>query len=397
MLLNNRYASALEHFGTENSLFPGIHSVVSGHRYYSPSLGRFINRDPIEEQGGINLYGFCRNNSVNKWDYLGNVLVDQVFMAPDDDGQDTIFIQGGHFDSVGMADAWNNQRSFGQAKNYYSVTNPLTGKKEVVRATSKAEAEAMVGASTASHQSSSLLNHSLAAGLLPVGQPLSYSEDADDTAPDIAGQNIYITSAGDSVPLTPGSLTMSKIRGLNMDALDGATILRLLGRRTPFGLEGINVTAAKLTLYANQGDAQLAQVRAIGFMASAVNLLTSIFQPRGSAPMQAGAWSAGFALDAPGVTVLGSMRDVAPYLVRDGFNTLRIGNYQLLAPEVVDAINSNFIRIALQRGDNFWLVTDPVAHSAASLQYGFQSRYLNLEIPMLNVGRSVNIHTGPLP
>jgi hypothetical protein len=34
-------------------------------------LGRFINRDPIEEQGGLNLYAFCRNDGVNKWDYLG--------------------------------------------------------------------------------------------------------------------------------------------------------------------------------------------------------------------------------------------------------------------------------------------------------------------------------------
>jgi len=36
-----------------------------GSRYYSPSLGRFINRDPIEEAGGLNLYGFCGNDGVN--------------------------------------------------------------------------------------------------------------------------------------------------------------------------------------------------------------------------------------------------------------------------------------------------------------------------------------------
>jgi RHS repeat-associated protein len=30
-----------------------------------PSLGRFINRDPIEEAGGLNLYGFCRNDAIN--------------------------------------------------------------------------------------------------------------------------------------------------------------------------------------------------------------------------------------------------------------------------------------------------------------------------------------------
>ena len=104
-------------------------------------------------------------------------------------------------------------------------------------------------------------------------------------APKSGGQNVYITSAGDSVPLTPGSLTMSQIRSLNMDALDGATILRLLGRRTPFGLENINITAAKLALYANQGDAQLAQVRAIGFLAAAGPLLISTIQPRANAPM----------------------------------------------------------------------------------------------------------------
>lgn len=45
--------------------------VYYGHRFYSPTLGRFINKDPIEEQGGLNLYSFCFNNSVNAWDVLG--------------------------------------------------------------------------------------------------------------------------------------------------------------------------------------------------------------------------------------------------------------------------------------------------------------------------------------
>jgi RHS repeat-associated protein len=45
--------------------------VYYGLRYYSPSLGRFINKDPIEEQGGLNLYAFCGNNGVNYWDVLG--------------------------------------------------------------------------------------------------------------------------------------------------------------------------------------------------------------------------------------------------------------------------------------------------------------------------------------
>jgi RHS repeat-associated protein len=42
-----------------------------GYRYYDSVTGSWINRDPIEEDGGLNLYGFVRNNGINKWDYLG--------------------------------------------------------------------------------------------------------------------------------------------------------------------------------------------------------------------------------------------------------------------------------------------------------------------------------------
>lgn len=45
--------------------------IYYGLRYYSPSLGRFVCRDPKEEMGGINLYAFIRNNAVNGYDYLG--------------------------------------------------------------------------------------------------------------------------------------------------------------------------------------------------------------------------------------------------------------------------------------------------------------------------------------
>ncbi|MDD4350538.1 MAG: RHS repeat-associated core domain-containing protein, partial [Opitutales bacterium] len=42
-----------------------------GYRYYDPSTGRWLNRDPIEESGGLNLYGFVGNDAVNRWDLLG--------------------------------------------------------------------------------------------------------------------------------------------------------------------------------------------------------------------------------------------------------------------------------------------------------------------------------------
>ncbi len=33
----------------------------------------WLNRDPINEWGGLNLYGFVQNDPVNRWDYLGKL------------------------------------------------------------------------------------------------------------------------------------------------------------------------------------------------------------------------------------------------------------------------------------------------------------------------------------
>ena len=40
-------------------------------RSYSPALGCWLNRDPIEEEGGVNLYGFLGNNQICITDVLG--------------------------------------------------------------------------------------------------------------------------------------------------------------------------------------------------------------------------------------------------------------------------------------------------------------------------------------
>jgi len=42
-----------------------------GFRYYNPELGRWLNRDPIGENGGINIYLFSLNDPVGKCDRLG--------------------------------------------------------------------------------------------------------------------------------------------------------------------------------------------------------------------------------------------------------------------------------------------------------------------------------------
>ncbi len=44
--------------------------IYYNYRHYSPILGRWLSRDPIEEQGGLNLYAFCKNSFSNA-DILG--------------------------------------------------------------------------------------------------------------------------------------------------------------------------------------------------------------------------------------------------------------------------------------------------------------------------------------
>ena len=45
--------------------------VYYNYRYYSPGLGRWLSRDPVEEQGGWNLYNFIFNNPFSQFDALG--------------------------------------------------------------------------------------------------------------------------------------------------------------------------------------------------------------------------------------------------------------------------------------------------------------------------------------
>jgi RHS repeat-associated protein len=47
-----------------------------GFRFYDPNLQRWINRDPIEEEGGINLYTFLFNDAANLLDAFGLIDLD---------------------------------------------------------------------------------------------------------------------------------------------------------------------------------------------------------------------------------------------------------------------------------------------------------------------------------
>ncbi|MGH8019572.1 MAG: RHS repeat-associated core domain-containing protein, partial [Opitutaceae bacterium] len=94
------------------------------HRYYSPSQGRFISRDPIAENGGLNLYAYCGNDPVGKWDYLGTCF--------------DIEFGGGYYDDeygygfgfdFGSGNCWDEDWVWGGGGGYY-VPDPSTGQHE---------------------------------------------------------------------------------------------------------------------------------------------------------------------------------------------------------------------------------------------------------------------------
>ncbi|MCF6312953.1 MAG: RHS repeat-associated core domain-containing protein [Verrucomicrobiales bacterium] len=51
--------------------YDNARSLHYAFRYYMPESGRWASRDPIGEEGGINLYSFVGNDGVNELDVLG--------------------------------------------------------------------------------------------------------------------------------------------------------------------------------------------------------------------------------------------------------------------------------------------------------------------------------------
>jgi RHS repeat-associated protein len=50
----------------------------SGHRFYSPEISRWLNRDLAGEQAGVNLFGFLWNSPIGAHDALGLAANDEV-------------------------------------------------------------------------------------------------------------------------------------------------------------------------------------------------------------------------------------------------------------------------------------------------------------------------------
>ena len=63
---NNPITFSSEYFDIETGL------VYFNYRYYDIQQGYWLSRDPLEENGGINLYIMVENNPINNYDILGN-------------------------------------------------------------------------------------------------------------------------------------------------------------------------------------------------------------------------------------------------------------------------------------------------------------------------------------
>lgn len=66
--------------------------IFAPFRIYDPNTGRWLSRDPIEEDGGLNLYAYCGGDPVNFVDTLGLSSVAVVYAA---DKQDTFLVADG--------------------------------------------------------------------------------------------------------------------------------------------------------------------------------------------------------------------------------------------------------------------------------------------------------------
>ena len=60
-----RHRFSTKYFDIETGLY------YYGYRFYNPILMRWLNRDPLGEDGGINIYLFCRNNAIARLDPWG--------------------------------------------------------------------------------------------------------------------------------------------------------------------------------------------------------------------------------------------------------------------------------------------------------------------------------------
>jgi RHS repeat-associated protein len=103
-----------------------IHNAISGYRYNNPELGRWINRDPIGEEGGLNVYSFLNNASLRQIDYLGLTSLTDVERG-----------FAGYTWHLGWVDMKHARESSALAREWERLENAPIGSNIVVRLQNK--------------------------------------------------------------------------------------------------------------------------------------------------------------------------------------------------------------------------------------------------------------------
>ncbi len=72
-------ADAFPHRFSTKYFDPETDLYYYGYRFYSPSLMRWLNRDPIEDAGGLNLYAAAKNDLLSQFDIVGLSIAEEIW------------------------------------------------------------------------------------------------------------------------------------------------------------------------------------------------------------------------------------------------------------------------------------------------------------------------------
>jgi len=100
---NNPFRFSTKYFDQETNLY------YYGYRYYSSQLGRWLTRDPMGEEGGLNLYNFADLNPINAIDPFG-LIDDFIRDWTGQNANDYIGSAWAHDVKVVQYTNWWNQR-----------------------------------------------------------------------------------------------------------------------------------------------------------------------------------------------------------------------------------------------------------------------------------------------
>jgi RHS repeat-associated protein len=314
--------------------------VYYGHRYYDPSLGRFINRDPSEEAGGLNLYGFVGNNSINHWDLLG--LLD--LETPDMND----FVNPGAKDAARESDL-----EIARGESGDSTDSSPAGQGAL-----KGETDALQLFADFWDRDHSWWQR------LTEQNPYQHAVNELNQNAAANGSSIgtYLESVfGPQNPISPLGIfvrTVGPIYNAYNQLVNGVANLAdsdPTGTFTGMG-QGIRNAGVVLPFFASDGLSLVTKADAI--TVAAESRMT---------------------------TVIGSMDDVAAFKNVPGYNVLE--RPAGMTDAEFGRYNAEWMNSALQRGDTIMAVTDPAAHQAMleGIETGLsgKSNYLNIELPML--------------